>query len=61
MWVFLQSLKWEHASAPRTRYHALDLCHTDETHDDLFSQYYALATGTVLFYDYFLTLKDEVR
>lgn len=26
----------------------------------LFSQYYGLATSTILFYDYFLTLADEV-
>ena len=26
-----------------------------------FFQYYAFATGTILFYDYLLTLGDEVR
>ena len=29
--------------------------------DDSRSQYYIIATGTILFYDYLLTLADEVR
>ncbi|KAF9790731.1 hypothetical protein BJ322DRAFT_1104380 [Thelephora terrestris] len=31
------------------------------TDDDLFYKYYALATGTILFYDHLLTLADEVK
>ena len=31
-----------------------------ETYDVLSSQYYGVATTTILFYDYFLTLADEV-
>ena len=27
----------------------------------LITQYYSLASGAILFYDYFLTLPDEVR
>lgn len=33
---------------------------TNRTDGDPFLQYYALATGAILFYDYFLTLADEV-
>lgn len=30
-------------------------------HTIISHKYYALATGTVLFYDYFLTLEDEIK
>ena len=34
---------------------------TSKTDDRPFSQYYGVATTTILFYDYLLTLADEVR
>ena len=37
-----------------------DPLRTSRTDDSLLAQYYMLATGTILFYDYLLTLADEV-
>ena len=45
----------------RSRYPVLSSPRTSTPDYRTFSQYYALATGTILFYDYFLTLADEVR
>ena len=59
--VFRSIVKAKHLSVPRLRYPALNLHFVDQTDNGLLSQYYGLATGTVLFYDYFLTLEDEVR
>ena len=59
--VFRSIVKAKHLSVPRLRYPAPNLHCVDQTDNGLFSQYYGLATGTVLFYDYFLTLEDEVR
>ena len=50
----------EGVQAPHLRYHVLDLHRTDQADRGLLFQYYAIATGTILFYDYLLTLSDEV-
>ena len=57
---FWQLLERKYVSAPRLRYPVLNLRHTIGVADSLFFQYYALATGTILFYDHLLTLADEV-
>ena len=59
--VFRSIVKAKHLSVPRLRYPAPNLHCFDKADDVLLSQYYGLATGTILFYDYFLTLEDEVR
>jgi hypothetical protein len=43
-----------------SRYLILSPLPISPINDSMFSQYYALATGTILFYDYLLTLADEV-
>lgn len=50
-----------HVSVPRSRYPIPNVRCDEQADDRVFSQYYALATGTILFYDYLLTLEDEVR
>ena len=48
-------------SAPRSRYPIPNALCENQANDSISPQYYALATGTILFYDYLLTLEDEVR
>ena len=56
------SLKRMCALVWHSRYPALEPCSTNkELTSALLVQYYSLANCTILFYDYFLTLSDEVR
>lgn len=41
--------------------HCMNRRRTSKTDNGPFSQYYGVATTTILFYDYLLTLADEVR
>lgn len=58
---FHRLLKRMHLSAHHTRYTTPPPCCTSQVNDALSLQYHAIATGTILFYDYLLTLEDEVR
>ena len=42
-------------------HHVFNLGCAGQIDDNVFSKYYALATCTILFYDYLLMLSDEVR
>ena len=48
-------------SVSRIRYPLLNRRRTGDVDDGPLPQYHALAVGTILFYDYLLTLGDEVR
>ena len=60
VFIHYRLLTRTHLSAPRLRHPFLNSCLTGRTDDGLFFQYYAIATGTILFYDHFLTLSSEV-
>lgn len=47
-------------SVPQSGYPVPHLHRTSQTDNSALSQYYVLATGTIFFYDYLLTLADEV-
>ena len=58
--TFRQLLTSSRISASRIRYFTSNLVPPVKPIRSI-AQYYALATGTILFYDYFLTLTDEVH
>ena len=47
-------------SAPHIRYNTIAPAAQLAPADDVLSQYHAIAAATILFYDYLLTLADEV-